>query len=124
MTETEVAQSLRNSGRHVSMDAPFREGEDSNMYNVLQSDESPRPDKNLMKQSLSIEIDRALETLSNKEAKVIKMYYGINLPAACSLAEIGEVIDLSRERVRQVKQKAIRNLQSKSRAHLLKSYLG
>lgn len=124
MTETEVAQSLRNSGRHVSMDAPFREGEESNMYNVLQSDESPRPDKNLMKQSLRIEIDRALETLSNKEAKVIKMFYGINRPAAASLAEIGEVIDLSKERVRQVKQKAIRNLQSKSRAHLLKSYLG
>jgi RNA polymerase primary sigma factor len=124
MTEVEVALSLKNSSRHISMDAPFKEGEDSNLYNVLQSDESPRPDKNLMKQSLSIEITRALETLSIKEAKVIKMYYGINLPAACSLAEIGEVIDLSRERVRQVKQKAIRNLQSKSRAHLLKSYLG
>ncbi|SDS43337.1 RNA polymerase primary sigma factor [Polaribacter sp. KT25b] len=124
MTETEVAQSLKNSGRHLSMDAPFKEGEESNLYNVLQSDESPRPDKNLMQQSLSIEIDRALETLSNKEAKVIKMFYGINLPSASSLAEIGEVIDLSRERVRQVKQKAIKTLQSKSRAHLLKSYLG
>jgi RNA polymerase primary sigma factor len=124
MTETEVAQSLKNSGRHVSMDAPFKEGEDSNLYNVIQTDDSPQPDKDLMKQSLSIEIDRALETLSNKEAKVIKMFFGINLPAPSSLAEIGEVIDLSRERVRQVKQKAIRNLQSKSRAHLLKSYLG
>ena len=124
MTETEVAQSLKNSGRHISMDAPFKEGEDSNLYTILQSDESPRPDRNLMKQSLSIEIDRALETLSTKEAKVIKMFYGINRPAASSLAEIGEVIDLSKERVRQVKQKAIRNLQSKSKTHLLRTYLG
>jgi RNA polymerase primary sigma factor len=124
ITETEVAMALKNSGRHVSMDAPFREGEDSNLYNVLQSDESPRPDKNLMKQSLRIEIDRALETLSYKEANVIKMFYGINLPSAHSLSEIGEVFDLSRERVRQVKEKAIRNLKSKSRTHLLKSYLG
>ncbi|PQB08371.1 RNA polymerase subunit sigma [Polaribacter filamentus] len=124
MTETSVEQALKNSGRHVSMDAPFREGEDSNLYNVIQSDESPRPDKNLIKQSLTIEIDRALETLSYKEANVIKMFYGINLPSAHSLSEIGEIFDLSRERVRQVKEKAIRNLKSKSRTHLLKSYLG
>ncbi|MFQ3180728.1 MAG: RNA polymerase primary sigma factor [Polaribacter sp.] len=124
MTETSVEQALKNSGRHVSMDAPFREGEDSNLYNVIQSDESPGPDKNLIKQSLTIEIDRALETLSYKEANVIKMFYGINLPSARSLSEIGEIFDLSRERVRQVKEKAIRNLKSKSRTHLLKSYLG
>ncbi|MGJ8745548.1 sigma-70 family RNA polymerase sigma factor [Polaribacter sp.] len=124
MTETEVAQSLKNSGRHVSMDAPFKEGEDSNLYNVLQSDESPRPDKNLMNQSLSIEINRAIESLPHKEAKVIKMFYGINLPAPCSLSEIGEMFDLSRERVRQVKQKAIKRLQSRSKTHVLKSYLG
>ena len=124
MTETSVEQALKNSGRHVSMDAPFREGEDSNLYNVIQSDESPRPDKNLINQSLTIEIDRALETLSYKEANVIKMFYGINLPSARSLSEIGEIFDLSRERVRQVKEKAIRNLKSKSRTHLLKSYLG
>ena len=124
MTEDEVEQSLKNSGRHVSMDAPFKEGEDSNLYNVLQSDESPRPDKDLMHQSLAIEIDRALDTLSSKEAKVIKMFYGINLPAPCSLTEIGEIFDLSRERVRQVKQKAIRRLQHKSKTHLLKTYLG
>ncbi|QXP63981.1 RNA polymerase sigma factor RpoD/SigA [Polaribacter sp. HaHaR_3_91] len=124
MTEDEVEQSLKNSGRHISMDAPFKEGEDSNLYNVLQSDESPRPDKNLMSQSLSIEINRALDTLSNKEAKVIKMFYGINLPSPYSLTEIGATIDLSRERVRQVKQKAIRRLQHQSKTHLLKTYLG
>jgi RNA polymerase primary sigma factor len=124
MTEIQVEQALKNSGKHVSMDAPFREGEDSNLYNVIQSDESPRPDKGLMKQSLAIEIDRALETLSSKEANVIKMFYGIDLPSAYSLAEIGEIFDLSRERVRQVKEKAIRSLKSRSRTHLLKSYLG
>jgi RNA polymerase primary sigma factor len=77
-----------------------------------------------MKQSLTIEINRALDTLSTKEAKVIKMFYGINLPAPCSLTEIGEIFDLSRERVRQVKQKAIRRLQHQSKTHLLKTYLG
>ncbi|MFT7442977.1 MAG: RNA polymerase primary sigma factor, partial [Maribacter sp.] len=77
MTENEVEQSLKNSGRHISMDAPFKEGEDSNLYNVLQSGDSPEPDKNLMQQSLEYEIGRALDTLTPKEAKVIKMYYGI-----------------------------------------------
>ncbi|QTE21686.1 sigma-70 family RNA polymerase sigma factor [Polaribacter cellanae] len=124
MTESEVEQSLKNSGRHVSMDAPFKEGEDSNLYNVLQHDESPRPDKNLMNQSLSIEIDRALDTLSLKEARVIKMFYGIGNETASSLSEIGEKFDLSRERVRQVKQRALNRLKSKSKGHMLKTYLG
>ncbi|WP_159946309.1 sigma-70 family RNA polymerase sigma factor [Polaribacter septentrionalilitoris] len=123
-TVTSVAQSMKNSGKHISMDAPFREGEDSNLYNVLQSGESPKPDKNLMQQSLSTEINRALATLSYKEAKVIKMYYGINSKNAYSLTEIGEKFDLSRERVRQVKQKAIRTLKTKSRTKVLQSYLG
>jgi RNA polymerase primary sigma factor len=124
MTETEVEISLKNSGKQVSMDAPLKEGEDSNLYNVLQSGESPKPDKYLMNQSLTIEINRVLERLSHKEAQVIKMYYGIGLPSASSLNEIGDLFDLSIERVRQLKQKAIRNLQSTSRTHLLKSYLG
>ncbi|QOD59561.1 RNA polymerase sigma factor RpoD/SigA [Polaribacter haliotis] len=124
MSETEVAQSMKNSGRHISMDAPFKEGEDSNLYNVLQSDESPRPDNGLMKQSLSIEIDRALDTLSMKEAKVIKMFYGIGNETASSLSEIGERFDLSRERVRQVKQRALNRLKSKSKGHMLRTYLG
>jgi RNA polymerase primary sigma factor len=124
MTETEVEQSLKNSGRHVSMDAPFKEGEDSNLYNVLQSGDSPEPDKDLMQQSLEIEIDRALGTLTLKEAKVIKMYYGIGNEVASSLSEIGEKFDLTRERVRQLKQKAIVRLQSKSKTHMLRTYLG
>ena len=124
MTETEVEISLKNSRKQVSMNAPLKEGEDSNLYNELQSGESPKPDKELMNQSLTIEINRVLERLSHKEAQIIKMYYGIGLPSASSLNEIGDLFDLSIERVRQLKQKAIRNLQSKSRTHLLKSYLG
>ncbi|AUC85393.1 RNA polymerase subunit sigma [Polaribacter sp. ALD11] len=124
MTETEVEQSLKNSGRHVSMDAPFNEGEDSNLYNLLQSEDSPKPDKELMNQSLKIEIERALGTLTFKEAKVIKMYYGIGNEVASSLSEIGERFDLTRERVRQVKQRAIKRLQAKSKTHMLRTYLG
>jgi len=124
MTETEVAQSLKNSGRHVSMDAPLKEGEDSNLYNVLQSGDSPEPDKELMQQSLEFEIGRALNTLTPKEAKVIKMYYGIGNEAASSLSEIGEKFDLTRERVRQLKQKALVRLQAKSKTHMLRTYLG
>ena len=124
MTEAEVEQSLKNSGRHVSMDAPFKEGEDANLYNVLQSGDSPRPDSQLMAQSLKIEIERALGTLTYKEAKVIKMYYGIGNEELSSLEEIGEKFDLTRERVRQVKQKAIRRLQSGSKTQMLKTYLG
>ena len=124
MTESEVEQSLKNSNRHVSMDAPFKEGEDSNLYNVLQSGDSPRPDNQLMAQSLKIEIERALGTLTYKEAKVIKMFYGIGNETMSSLDEIGEKFDLTRERVRQVKQKAIRRLQSGSKTQMLKTYLG
>ena len=124
MTEAEVEQSLKNSGRHVSMDAPFKEGEDSNLYNVLQSGDSPRPDSQLMAQSLKIEIERALGTLTYKEAKVIKMFYGIGNETMSSLDEIGEKFDLTRERVRQVKQKAILRLQSGSKTQMLKTYLG
>jgi RNA polymerase primary sigma factor len=124
MTESEVEQSLKNSSRHVSMDSPFKEGEDSNLYNVLQSGDAPRPDSQLMAQSLKIEIERALGTLTYKEAKVIKMFYGIGNEAMSSLDEIGEKFDLTRERVRQVKQKAIRRLQSGSKTQMLKTYLG
>jgi RNA polymerase primary sigma factor len=106
------------------MDAPFKEGEDSNLYNILQSGDSPNPDSQLMNQSLKIEIDRVLSTLTYKEAKVIKMYYGIGNEAASSLSEIGEKFDLTRERVRQLKHKAIVRLQSKSKTQMLRTYLG
>ncbi|MHB0754838.1 sigma-70 family RNA polymerase sigma factor [Polaribacter sp. M15] len=123
-TVSNVAQSMKNSGKHLSMDAPFREGEDSNLYNVLRSDESPRPDKDLMKESLTTEIDRALSKLTHKEAKVIKMFYGLGNHTPSSLTEIGETFDLTRERVRQVKQRAIRRLQNKSKNEVLRYYLG
>jgi len=123
-TVSSVTLSMKNSGKHLSMDAPFKEGEDSNLYNVLQSDESPRPDKKLMKESLSTEINRALDTLTYKEAKVIKMFYGLENHSASSLSEIGETFDLTRERVRQVKQRAIRRLQNKSKTDVLRYYLG
>ncbi|WP_296633718.1 RNA polymerase sigma factor RpoD/SigA [Polaribacter sp.] len=123
-TVRNVAQSMKNSGRHLSMDAPVREGEDSNLYNFLQANESPKPDNNLMKQSLDIEIDRALETLTYKEAKVLKMFFGLGNHSPASLSEIGEKFDLTRERVRQVKQRAIKRLQNKTRTEVLRYYLG
>ncbi|PIF01457.1 MAG: RNA polymerase subunit sigma [Maribacter sp.] len=126
MTVSEVKQSLKNSGRHVSMDAPLRKGEDSNLhlYDVLSSNESPRPDKLLLRQSLNTEINRALETLSPREANVVKLYYGIGDQQSMTLAEIGQAFDLTRERVRQIREKAIRKLRHNSRSKLLKTYLG
>ncbi len=124
MTITEVKQSLKNSGRHISMDAPLKEGEDCNLYDVMRSGESPRPDIDLMRQSLHTEINRALETLSPREADVIKLYYGIGDQQSMTLAEIGQTFDLTRERVRHIREKAIMKLRHNSRNKLLKSYLG
>jgi len=124
MSVGEVQQSLKNSGRHVSMDAPLKEGEDSNLYSVIGSDESPNPDKNLLQQSLNIEINRALETLSQREADVVKLYYGIGDQHSMTLEEIGQTFDLTRERVRQIREKAIRKLKHNSRSKILKTYLG
>ena len=124
MSVSEVKQSIKNSGRHVSMDAPLTEGEDSNLYDVMRSGESPRPDRDLMQQSLNTEINRALETLSPREADVVKLYYGIGDQQSMTLAEIGQTFDLTRERVRQIREKAIRKLRHNSRSKLLKTYLG
>jgi RNA polymerase primary sigma factor len=124
MTVSEVQQSIKNSGRHVSMDAPLKEGEDSNLYDVMRSGESPRPDKGLMRQSLNTEINRALDTLSPREADVVKLYYGIGDQQSMTLAEIGQTFDLTRERVRQIREKAIRKLRHNTRSKLLKAYLG
>ena len=124
MSETDVKESQRNSGRHVSMDAPLVEGEDSNLYDVLRSGESPNPDRELMNASLSIEIERALETLTPREADVIRLYFGLESKQSLTLEEIGERFDLTRERVRQIKEKAIRRLKHVSRSKILKTYLG
>ena len=124
MSEADVKESQRNSGRHVSMDAPLVEGEDSNLYDVLRSGESPNPDRALLNASLSIEIERALETLTPREADVIRLYFGLESKQALTLEEIGERFDLTRERVRQIKEKAIRRLKHASRSKILKTYLG
>ncbi|SCX97444.1 RNA polymerase primary sigma factor [Nonlabens sp. Hel1_33_55] len=124
MTVSDVKQSLKNAGRHVSMDAPLKEGETSNLYDVVRSGESPNPDRALLHESLTLEITRALETLSQKEADVISLYFGIGNQQPMSLEEIGETFDLTRERVRQIKEKGIKRLRQNSRSKILKSYLG
>ena len=124
MTEEDVKESLKNAGRHISMDAPLVEGEDSNLYDVLKSGESPNPDRELMNESLRIEIERALQTLTPREADVIRLYFGLGGQHAMTLEEIGETFDLTRERVRQIKEKAIRKLRGGQRSKLLRAYLG
>lgn len=124
MTINDVKESMKNTGRHVSMDAPLIEGEDSNLYDVLRSGESPNPDRELLMESLRIEIERALETLTPREGDVIKLYFGLGDQQAMTLEEIGETFDLTRERVRQIKEKAVRRLKHTSRSKILKTYLG
>ena len=124
MSEMDVKEYLRNSGRHVSMDAPLVEGEDSNLYDVLNSHDSPNPDDDLMVDSLRTEIDRSLSTLTPREGDVIRLYFGLNGQHPLTLEEIGEKFDLTRERVRQIKEKAIRRLKHATRSKILKTYLG
>src|SRR5690606_29004374 len=121
LSVSEVEQSMKISGRHVSMDAPLKEGEDSNLYDVMRSGESLKPDRKLMLQSLNTEIIRALDTLSPREADIVKLYYGIGDQQSMTLAEIGLTFDLTRERVRQIREKAIRKLRHNSRSKMLKT---
>ena len=124
MTINDVKESLKNSGRHVSMDAPLVQGEDSNLYDVLRSSESPNPDRDLLHESLRTEIERALETLTPREADVVRLYFGLGNEHPMTLEEIGETFELTRERVRQIKEKAIRRLKHTSRSKIFKTYLG
>ncbi len=126
LTEDDVKDSMRNSGRHVSMDAPLVTGDEnaSNMYDVMISESSPSPESELMNDSLRKEIERALSTLTTREADVITSYFGLNGEHPMTLEEIGEKFDLTRERVRQIKEKAIRRLKHTSRSKILKMYLG
>lgn len=124
MDEEEIADTLRISGRHVSMDAPFTQGEENRLLDVIENDELPNPDHMLMKESLKTEIERALRSLSEREAEVIKLYFGLNKDHSLTLEEIGEKFNLTRERVRQIKEKAIRRLRHASRSKNLKAYLG
>ncbi|MBE0663870.1 MAG: sigma-70 family RNA polymerase sigma factor [Bacteroidales bacterium] len=124
ITENEVKDSMRNSGRHVSMDAPLIQDEDNNLYDVLRSDEVTTPETELLYDSLRKEIDRAISTLTGRESDVVKLYFGLNGSHPMTLEEIGEKFDLTRERVRQIKEKAIRRLKHTSRSKILKTYLG
>ena len=124
ITEAEVKESMKNAGRHVSMDAPLVQDEDNNMYDVLKSDEVVTPETELLYESLRKEIDRAIGTLSQREADVVRLYFGLNGSHPMTLEEIGEKFDLTRERVRLIKEKAIRRLKHTSRSKILKSYLG
>lgn len=124
MDISEVSDTLKISGRHVSMDAPFTTGEENRLLDILENEEQPSPDYTLMSESLKSEIERALSTLSEREAEVIKLYFGLNKEHSLTLEEIGEKFNLTRERVRQIKEKAIRRLRHASRSKNLRSYLG
>ena len=118
-----IADTLKMSGRQVSVDAPFVEGEDNSLIDVMVNEDSPNADHTLINESLSREIDRALATLTPREADIIRKFFGIGVPEK-TLEEIGIELHLTRERVRQIKEKAIRRLKSSSRSKILKTYLG
>ena len=118
-----IADTLKMSGRQVSVDAPFVEGEDNSLIDVMVNEDSPNADHTLINESLSREIDRALATLPAREADIIRKFFGIGVPEK-TLEEIGIEFHLTRERVRQIKEKAIRHLKSSSRSRILKTYLG
>ena len=124
MIPEDVKESLKTNGRTISMDAPLSSEEDNTMYDVLQSNDTPSPDKNLINESLAYEIERALSTLSQREAKVLKLYFGLGMKHPYTLEEIGEELCLTRERVRQIKEKALKRIQFTTRCKILKSYLG
>lgn len=124
MTSDEVIDAMRISRRHHSLNAPFREGEKNSLIDVIEDDKQMSPDEPLMNDSLRDEIRQALDTLKERERQVIKMYFGIDRDYALTLNEIGEEFNLTRERVRQIKEKAIRRLRHRSRSKTLRTYLG
>ncbi|MFC1477463.1 RNA polymerase sigma factor RpoD/SigA [candidate division KSB1 bacterium] len=124
MTPFEVSDTLKISGRHLSMDAPFNQGEDNRLLDVIQNDRQPAPDSGLMQESLKQEVERALSTLTKREAEVVRLYFGLGQEHPLTLEEIGEQFNLTRERVRQIKEKAIRRLRHASRSRALRAYLG
>ncbi|WP_026998261.1 sigma-70 family RNA polymerase sigma factor [Eisenibacter elegans] len=124
VTTSEVIDTLKISGRHVSVDAPFIQGEENSLLDVLENDSEETPDAELLNDSLRKEVQRALSTLTQREADVVTLYFGLNGQQALTLEEIGEKFNLTRERVRQIKEKAIRRLRHTSRSKALKPYLG
>ena len=124
MTPFEVSDTLKISGKHLSLDAPFNQEEEKRLLDVIENNELPAPDTSLMDESLRVEVDRALATLTKREAEVVRLYFGIDLEHPLTLEEIGEKFKLTRERVRQIKEKALRRLRHASRSKPLRSYLG
>lgn len=124
LPEESVANTMKISGKHVSVDAPFVAGEEHSLLDVLENPDSPLADRSLMHESLGQEINRSLSTLTQRESDVVKLFYGIGCNHSLTLEEIGAKFDLTKERVRQIKEKAIRRLRHNSRCKLLKSYLG
>jgi RNA polymerase primary sigma factor len=124
LVPNDVKEALRTSGRHISMDAPIGQEDDGNMYDVLLNSEAPSPDRGLLNDSLRREIERALSTLSIREANIVRLYFGLNEKHPHTLEEIGEEFGLTRERVRQIKEKAIKRLKVTTRCKHLKAYLG
>ena len=124
MSPDEVMDTMKISGQHISLDAPFNQTEENSLLDVIENENQDSPDNFLLNESLSIEIKRALKTLSEREEKVVKLYFGLDREHPLTLEEIGEKFELTRERVRQIKEKAIKKLQHASRSNLLRSYLG
>ncbi|PKL78163.1 MAG: RNA polymerase subunit sigma [Ignavibacteriae bacterium HGW-Ignavibacteriae-4] len=123
MSISEITETIKISGRHLSVDAPFVQGEDNSLLDVLPNEQQPPPDTDLMQESLRTEVKQVLTTLSEREAEVIKLYFGID-GNSLTLEEIGEKFNLTRERVRQIKEKAIRRLRHQSRSKSLRTFLG
>jgi RNA polymerase primary sigma factor len=119
-----VTVAIKNGGRYISLDAPLVQGEEENMYDVLLNEDASNPDKELLMDSLRKEIDRALNTLTRREADIIRLFFGVNVKHEHTLGEIGEEFNLTRERIRQIKEKAIRRLKQTTRYRILKTYLG
>ena len=124
LPEDKVKDTMKVSGRHISVDAPFVDGEDNSLLDVMVNNDSPKADLELMRESLQREIERSLSTLSDREKDVVMLFFGIGKRHGLTLEEIGAKFDLTRERVRQIKEKAIRRLRHNSRSKLLKAYLG
>ena len=123
LTPADVTMAIENAKRYISMDAPLIQGEEENMYDVLLSEDTSGPDKGLLTDSLRKEIDRALNTLTRREADIIRLFFGVNGKQEHTLGEIGEEFNLTRERIRQIKEKAIRRLKHTTRCRILKTYL-
>ncbi|WP_421802739.1 sigma-70 family RNA polymerase sigma factor [Flagellimonas sp.] len=123
MSSAKVKLAMKNSGKHLSMDAPFEKGESSNLYHVIASKNATSPDDKMIKDSLSADINQALKTLPDRESEIIRLHYGLGERSPKSLGEIGELFDITRERVRQIREKAIRMLRKRSHNQVLQAYL-